>query len=262
MKFNPNNQRGVQMVTFYSGNARLYVDDRDDSEAAFKGKYAAYYETPDHREEFREVPPSDDKQLVYKSLCEFARAEGWQNQIVENIKSGKRVLQSSAIMVKDTSKLSDDERIKLMDEYFDKKRSVENLEAKLMIEQKRLKEEISDEIESLVEEMAEHEQVIRSGYQYLNCEASWERDIDSGMMLLIRHDTLEVINVRPMTLHEAQGDLILDSESEEGNNGEAEPQKQGLAGDDEAGYMSGLSGIDDEGLDEEADMSEEEQACI
>jgi hypothetical protein len=150
------------------------------------------------------INPSVNKLEIETALAEYAKENGLMPDVIYKIKTGDRILQGEVIQSRDFIKLAAEEVSKEALSYFDREAEIEAVRAKLKHDIDNLKKVAEEEIEGIAELMDAHRQAATTGIRPVDCESSWERDLENGVMLLVRHDNLKVLQWRKMTELEAQ----------------------------------------------------------
>lgn len=157
------------------------------------------------------VPSSTDKEALEVELRNYASKNELKLWIVAEIEAGNRVLQGVPVIENDFIKLSSEELITEMKDYFDCEKQIDATKA----ETKRAIDEIKANADLVIDEIEDrmdyHKQCALTGIRKTEVECSWERDIETGTMYLIRRDNLKVLQMRQMTEEESQVDHLVDN---------------------------------------------------
>ena len=163
------------------------------------------------------IVPQSAKIEVENELAKYAKENGLIPELIYQIKQGDRVLQGKIDTVNDFIKIDDTAKAQAFDKYLGHKNKILSLESEKASKIEQIKKEYKEMIEAEEDAMDSIESEARNGTVKQECQASWERDLENGAMLLIRHDNLKVLQWRKMTEQEAQvsiDDLFSQDDSE------------------------------------------------
>lgn len=141
---------------------------------------------------------------VETKLAEYAKENKLVPELIYKIMKGERVLQGTPADQNDFIAVTNEIIAKECERYFAAKSRIAELESDKKKEIEAVKDKFNEKIEAEQETMYSIESIVRSGTKKEECQASWERDPQNGVMLLIRHDTLKVLQWRKMTEAELQ----------------------------------------------------------
>lgn len=146
-----------------------------------------------------EIPFSEDHRIVAENLLKFARGNKYIPVAVKALTDGdETILQGEPMDQYDYIKLNDaDHRLKT-EGYFELLDEIDDLEMELAAKLKEVKNEYGDQIKEKQEVVDEIRPVLKDGCERKKCAASWERDADAEMMILVRRDNLKPLQIRPM----------------------------------------------------------------
>lgn len=113
----------------------------------------------------------------------------------------------------DFIKMSAEDFRESVNNYFTLIEEIDGLERERKNEIERIKEEYRDKISAKKNDMKDIEPCVKSGFKKEMVGASWERDVYTEMMILIRRDTLKPLLIREMTPDEKSKNDLFDSES-------------------------------------------------
>jgi hypothetical protein len=150
------------------------------------------------------IEPSCNKTDIEIALADYAKEHELYPELIWKIKKGERVLQGTPETKNDFIPIDDAHKARAFEKYLAHKNAIGSYEAEKASKIEALKKEYKEKIEAEVEELEAIESVVRTGTLKEECQASWERDLENGVMLLIRHDNLKVLQWRKMTEAEAQ----------------------------------------------------------
>jgi len=144
-----------------------------------------------------------------KNMLNYANENGLIPVVVCCINTDSILtFQGNVLNAKDCIELDADQLKEKVVQYFDLKKEVESLDDEEKIEVKKLKEQYSDHIASLTVLMQEIEPVVSTGFESVECSASWERDAAAEKMILVRRDNLKTLQIRPMEGDELHPDMF------------------------------------------------------
>lgn len=150
------------------------------------------------------IEPSVNRLEIETKLAEYAKENNLLPELTWKIKQGERVIQGEPKTANDFIPVDDKAKAEAFDKYLSAKSHITVLEAEKTKAITGIKEEYAEKIKAEIEIMDSIESVVRNGTRKEECQASWERDLENGIMLLIRHDNLKVLQWRKMTEAEAQ----------------------------------------------------------
>lgn len=155
-------------------------------------------------EEIIEIVPCDKKTEAEEKLADYAKQHGIDVELIGRVKREERVLQGNKISTNDFQKLTAEEVVEEAKQYFEAETKIDLIKAKHKEEVAALKAALDEEVQEQLDIMESLKSVVTVGLKKVECEASWERDINNGVMLLVRHDTMTVLQARTMTAEEIQ----------------------------------------------------------
>lgn len=141
---------------------------------------------------------------IEQKLADYAKENNLVPELIWKIKKGERVLQGKPIVTNDFIKVTDEVVADAFRHYIAAKNRITALEAEKKNKIEEVKKDYAEQMEAEEETMNSIESVVRTGTKKEECEASWERDINNGVMVLIRIDTLKPLQWRPMNEQELQ----------------------------------------------------------
>ena len=92
-----------------------------------------------------------------------------------------------------------------------------DLAARLDEETKSIKANYKRKIDENDAEIKKLRPIINDQCETVQVEASWERDVDNGLMFLIDQDTLQAHKYREMEPHEAENNSLFDAKEDDGD---------------------------------------------
>lgn len=143
-----------------------------------------------------EVKRFDNRETLERDIFLYILESKLIPQRVKEIKEDLKVLQQEPVQVKHYRVMTDAEVASKSKEYFETKADIKRLQEERDEEIKDAKKTYGNLITPLEEKMSEIEPVIVSRQISEEVPASWERDLEAGLMIQIRHDTKEVLNLR------------------------------------------------------------------
>lgn len=201
------------------------VQEVDEVYTGGKSGYRAFFIPKDSKDNFieiDEVPFSEERTIVEANLLKFAQEKKYVPVAVKALSDGKdTLLQGEISDAYDFTVLSDEDFNAKAKEYLDLEVQVANAEADQAKEIKRIKEEYGGEIKMGNELLDDLRPVLNSGCEREKVEASWERDAEAEMMILVRRDNLKPLQIREMTAEEKEKTNLFDNPEEE-----AKPDEQ------------------------------------
>jgi hypothetical protein len=148
----------------------------------------------------REIEEHEQQSVVEAELFNYAKENFLIPAFAAEIRdSASLVFQGEVFQDKDAIKLTSDEIVENVQHYFKMKKSIDELTAERDEKIKEEKEYYKKHIDNRKKEMDRIEPIVRTGLEAVEVDVSWERDVESEMMVLIRRDTLKAIKCRPMT---------------------------------------------------------------
>lgn len=156
------------------------------------------------------ISPTTDKVALEVELKKYADENGYELEIVHKIRTEERVLQGNLIKANDFIKLTAEEVRDVILDYFECEKEIDAIKTKCKVDCDNIKVAALESIQDVEEKKAICKESATTGIKKIEVDASWERDIDNAMMLLIRHDTLTILQVRAMDATELQSDAFLD----------------------------------------------------
>jgi RNase P subunit RPR2 len=209
---------------------RFFVVDND-------GSYSVSMATADGTVQENNVegfPFGDNKSDVVTAFYRVAVEQGMEPEMVINIKNGTRVLQVPPMEVEDVIKLDDSARCEEIEKYLAAEKLISEIEEERDGDIKDAKSRAKEEIADQEEIMNRHRLAFEKGLKAETCKASWEKDLDAGIKVQIRHDTKKVMAVLPLEENgvDNQADLLQDQMMEAGDaegeidNGQETPEEE------------------------------------
>lgn len=162
------------------------------------------------------IIPSSNKYEVEAALVEYAKEKELMPDLIYKIKEGERVIQGEGKMVGDFIKINDEIKAKEFDKYLGHLSRIAALEAGSKSEVEAIKKSYKDKVEAEEAELESIESIVRTGTVKEECLASWERDLENGIMLHIRHDNLKVLAWR--TMNETEAQVCMDDQEAQADN--------------------------------------------
>lgn len=162
------------------------------------------------------IVPSSNKYEVEAALVEYAKEKELMPDLIYKIKEGERVIQGEGKMVGDFIKINDEIKAKEFDKYLGHLSRIATLEACSKSEVEAIKKSYKDKVEAEEAELESIESIVRTGTVKEECLASWERDLENGIMLHIRHDNLKVLAWR--TMNETEAQVCMDDQEAQADN--------------------------------------------
>lgn len=162
------------------------------------------------------IIPSSNKYEVEAALVEYAKEKELMPDLIYKIKEGERVIQGEGKMVGDFIEINDEIKAKEFDKYLGHLWRIAVLEAEAKSEIESIKRDYKEKIEAENEELTAIESIVRNGTVKEECLASWERDLENGIMLHIRHDNLKVLAWR--TMNETEAQVCMDDQEAQADN--------------------------------------------
>jgi predicted secreted protein len=150
------------------------------------------------------IPSSHFKTEIEAKLAEYAKENDLTPELIWKLKKGDRILQGVPKVFNDFIAVDESVKAKEFDNYLAAKSRISVLESEKKSEIEDVKKIYADKIEVEEEIMESIESIVKTGTRKEECSASWERDIENGAMLLIRHDNLKVLQWRKMDEQELQ----------------------------------------------------------
>ncbi len=159
------------------------------------------------------------EEMTAKALV-MAESAGFIPEIMIKVKEDIRVLQGSPFPHTAQVKISQDERVSRAREYFEIQEAIGQVEADGKADIDKIKKDVSSQVSKKTARQKELMPSVISGYEQSTFDASWERDVENGMMIMVRQSDLVALQIRPMDEHEQQLDLVNDApaEGEEGQD--------------------------------------------
>ena len=151
-----------------------------------------------------DIQATTDKVELEKELRKYADENGLVLDVIDKIKRGERVLQGNLFQSHDYVNLDSEKIAEEAKRYFAAKDKCSALEAEKKVEIEKVKADYVEKILAEEETMDALKDVIQSGTCKEDCDVSWEKDFQNGIMILVRRDNLKVLNVRTMNAQEAQ----------------------------------------------------------
>lgn len=150
------------------------------------------------------IEAKEKKVDVDKALLVYAKENGLEPTIVKAIKTGERKIQQGSFEYTDSRRLTDSERVKSCEEMIGMQDELAQLEEQYKAEKDGLKRDYEEACAKKDAEIAALRRKVEYGIEDVPCNVSWERDVENGMMFMLRHDTLTILDVRPMREGETQ----------------------------------------------------------
>lgn len=168
--------------------------------------FAVYLHEDGEEIKMERFEPTTDKNELENALEKFAVDSEGQllPELLWKIKKGERVLQGSTKKVDDYIKVSPVDMAEAFEEYIATETQINAYEAEKKEEIESVKSEFKEKIEAEEEKMNVLKKIARTGTRKETCTASEERDIENGMIYLVRHDNLKILHSRKMEDHELQ----------------------------------------------------------
>lgn len=169
-----------------------------------------------------EIEPQPNMISCNSQLVKYAQQNNLKSSVWDEIESkdNERVFQGTRMTKSDYISEDPDivnEKAKELCACLD---NIKEIEEDSKAEIARIKNKAKVDIEAIEETIESLKEIVESGCQSVECVASWERDMVSEHMLLIRHDNGKVLDYREMNPDEkAQTDLF---DTQEDTDQEAE----------------------------------------
>jgi hypothetical protein len=149
----------------------------------------------------KEIDAHEQKTVVEAELFNYAKENFLIPAFAAEIRdSTSLVFQGEVFQDKDAIKLTSDEIVEKVQQYFELKKNIDELVSERDAELKDIKKDYNDKIADREDTMSSLEPIVLTGLEAVEVDVSWERDVESEMMVLIRRDTLKAIKCRPMTV--------------------------------------------------------------
>lgn len=193
----------------------LFVDEKPD------GFVVVYEKAPMVNSKYNHdsLKTYQTEQEAQDALDCVAEKESWKSVFELEIEGKKRKLEKP-VPIETLVKLSKEERLDRAIQQQQIRDEIVEIEGEL----KREKESFKKDIEDLEAKMIDLKRAIQNSVESQIIEGSWEKDFDSGLLILVQHNPLKIIKVKPMTQEEAQTEAVLETgnEEEEGTEDEQE----------------------------------------
>jgi len=150
------------------------------------------------------------KDMALPDFLAYCQKQGYVPQRIVDIKAGKAKLQHDPEEIATYHSLTTEEVGQRATEYFAAKGEIARLEEELKSDIKALKAHVANAVKPLQDTMDSLEPAITTRKERRTVGASWERDVVAGIAIHVRHDTLDVLAIRPLEPdgRENQADLF------------------------------------------------------
>lgn len=201
------------MITFYNQNGEtVAVRKKDDKGVEKFGVFVGT--TP-----IDDAPLSMSELSMNEKIVELAIENEWAPCVVADKIGDKAVPTFQGEVQKNTAykRLSTKEVCEKAKLFVTLQKEIKLLEIELKEELKNLKEDYAAQINEKEEWQKNLEPILDLGLEEIPCEASWERDPENELMVLVRRDTEKPIFIkyREMTPEEKQKNDLFDSSANE-----------------------------------------------
>ena len=221
MKFiNPKDKR-VYGIEYENGVYKVTIDDQRKGKESYKV--------------FDQIKFDPDIDTVRERLRTFAYENGLIPLIAYNIQnSDKLVFQGEVAQHKAFVSIPDEKLNEYLMQHYELVE--DNIQLQSLMDEgvKALKSQYKSKMDINAEELRKLKPIITDQAEQITVDASWERDVENELMLLIDRESMQCLKYRDMEPDEKQDNTLFDNDGKE-NEGEADNEGPADKADDQDG---------------------------